>query len=69
MLSASRASSDMRLGSQGGSNTSLTFTWPTPGDRRHRILDPARHIAGHRAARRGQRHVDLDIALIVDVDR
>ncbi len=31
MLRTTRASSDMRLGSQGGSQTTLTSTFPTPG--------------------------------------
>ena len=58
----------MRLWSQGGSKTILTFDL---ADARHGgdgVLDPARHLAGHRAARRRQRHVDGDIAVVVDVD-
>ena len=31
MLRTTRASSDIRLGSQGGSQTTLTSTFPTPG--------------------------------------
>ena len=31
MLRTTRASSDIRLGSQGGSHTTLTSTFPTPG--------------------------------------
>ena len=33
-----------------------------------RVLDPRRHLAGDRAARRRQRHLDGDVALVVDVD-
>ena len=54
--------------SQGGSKTSLTFTWPTPATDGDGILHPARHVAGHRAARRRQRHVHLDIAVVVDIE-
>ena len=66
--SATRASSDMRSGVHGGSKTMLTVTLPTPGDEADGVLDPARHLAGDRAARRGQRHVDVDVAVVVDVD-
>ena len=68
MSSATRASSDMRLWSQGGSKTMLTVTALTPGHGGDGVLDPARHLAGDRAAGRGQRHVDGDVALVVDVD-
>src|SRR5690606_1121799 len=51
-----------------------------PGDGAYRRLDHARHLAGHRTARGGQGHVDVDIpggrdvaavdeAELVDVDR
>ena len=67
MLSATRASSDMRLWSHGGSNTMLTLTSPTPGTLATafstRPASPRR-----RAVRRGQRHVDRHRAVVVDVD-
>ena len=68
MSSATRASSDMRLWSQGGSKTMLTVHVLDARDARDRVLDPARHLAGDRAARRGQGHVDRDVAVVVDVD-
>ena len=46
----------------------LTVTLCTPGTMRHGVLDPARHFAGDRAAGRGQRHVDGDVAVVVDLD-
>ena len=36
--------------------------------RGHRVLHPDRHLAGHRAAGRRQRHLDGDVAVVVDVD-
>ena len=65
---ATFASSDMRSGDQGGSNTMFTLTPETPGNRADGVLHPARHLAGDRAARRGQRHVDGDLPVVVDVD-
>src|SRR6478735_64569 len=35
---------------------------------RDRVLDPARHLAGHRAARSRQGHVDRHVPVVVDVD-
>ena len=68
MLRASRASSDMRLLSQGGSKVMRDRAPCDARDRGDGILDPDRHLAGHRAARRRQRHVDRDVAVVVDVD-
>ena len=58
----------MRSAVHGGSKTMLTVTSPTPRHQAHRILHPARHLAGDRAAGRGQRHVDVDVLVVVDVD-
>src|SRR3990167_10747588 len=38
------------------------------GDFAYRVLDPAGHLAGHRAAWGGERHVDGDVLLVRDVD-
>ena len=57
---ATCASSDMRSGVHGGSNTMLTSTSGDAFDGADGVLHPAGHLAGHRAAGRGQRHVDLD---------
>src|SRR5262249_5443356 len=46
----------------------VALALPNAGNRRHGILHPARHIPGHRAAGRRQRHVDLDIALRIDLE-
>jgi hypothetical protein len=34
----------------------------------HGVLDPGRHLARHRAAWRRQRHLDRNVAVVVDVD-
>ena len=46
----------------------LTSTSGDAFDGADGILHPAGHLAGHRAAGRGQRHVDLDRAVVLDVD-
>ena len=51
-----------------GSQTSSTSTWRTPGSGVDRVGDPAGHLAGDRAAGRGQRHGDADVALVADLD-
>ena len=38
------------------------------GDRRDGIFNPYRHFTCNRTARRSQGHVDLDIAVIINVD-
>src|SRR6266849_4645762 len=67
MLRTTRASSDIRLGSQGGSQTTLTSTFPTPGT----VETAFSTITGflrRRAIGRGQRHVDFHRAVAGDVD-
>ena len=68
MSSATRASSDMRLWSHGGSKTMVTLTLCDARHRGDRVLHPARHLAGDRAAGRRQGHVDGDVAVVVDLD-
>ena len=38
------------------------------GNRADGILDPARHVAGHRAAGCRQGHIDLDLPVVIDID-
>ena len=66
--SATFASSDMRSGVHGGSKTIVDRHVGDAGHETDRVLHPARHLAGDRATRRGQRHVDVDVAVVVDVD-
>ncbi len=68
MFNTTRASSDIRLGSQGGSHTTLTATGPTPGNAGHGVLHHGRQFLGGRTVRRRQRHVDIDRAIVGDVD-
>src|SRR4029079_19706805 len=37
------------------------------GDRSDRVLHPDRNVSGNRAAGRRQRHVDLDVAVVIDI--
>ena len=79
MLRARRASSDMRLMSQGGSNIMFTLTWPTPGTGRPRSPPspasrrppgspaPSASCRSRRCGRRRCRAVDE--AELVDVGR
>ena len=68
MLRTTRASSDIRLGSQGGSQTTLTSTFPTPGTVETAFLHHHRQFLRRRAIGRGQRHVDFHGAVVGDVD-
>src|SRR5215467_8918336 len=58
-----RASSDMRLGSQGGSHTIFTFTSPTPGT----LATAFSTMVGNSCAE-GQLGVVSVISIVIDVD-
>ena len=68
MLRTARASSDIRLGSQGGSHTILTLTSPTPGYAGGRVFHHGRQFLRRGAIGRGERHLDRHGAIVGDVD-
>ena len=68
ILSTARASSDIRLGSHGGSQTISTLASRTPGTLGDRVLDLARQIRRRRAVWGRQRHFDFHRAVVVNVD-
>ncbi len=80
MSSEMRASSDMRPWSHGGSNTRSTRRAHQALDPADRLLDRGDDVAGNRATRRGQGHLDggkpvfghgdlVDQAQLIDVAR
>ena len=68
MFSCSLASSLIREASHGGLEDQVDGAGLQARDLHDRVLDPARHFAGHRAARRGQGHVDGHVLVVADID-
>ena len=57
-----------RLGSQGGSQTALTSTFPTPGTVETAFSTITGSSCAEEAIGRGQRHVELHRAIVGDVN-